>query len=257
MPEAFAERLDEVRRRDHTYSVFGANTHLYWNRPVSPADLAQLEVDSGVPLPPEYATFMQDVGYGAGPYYGLWSPRVSLAEIRALGHEYEQKTGTPISPALPFPFRASTLRDIDARAAAGARPAVAEQDWPCSGCLPICDQGCTFSSVLVLNGDFAGHVWDLACFSGFSGEWMPAQRPPGTLHGRVVLEPLPRPPTFAEWFVGWLEQCEADLSTAVEAKPLPSPRQAARLPHNPTSQWTGAADERTWLQRLFGRGPGR
>jgi hypothetical protein len=230
--EPFEQRMREIRRRDRARKVFGANLHQYRSTRVGPADVARFGAELGVAPPEEYATFLQRVGYGAGPYYGVWSPGESLAEIRDLGRDYERETGRLVRPALPFPLGTSVLAGIDARGAAGAGPAVVEGDWPCSGCVPICHQGCTFWSVLVLNGDFAGRVWDVACFEGYSGEWIPARRPPGRLDTRVVLERLARPPTFAEWFAGWLEQCEADVSAA------------------------GGAVERSWVGRWLGRGLG-
>ena len=199
--------------------MFGASKHQYLSTPVSPSDIAQFEADLGTALPPEYTAFLQRVGHGAGPYYGVWSPRESLAELRGHAQDDEREAGNPLGPALPFLFQYPILRGIDAQANAGVRPAVAWQDWPCSGCVPICHQDWAVWSLLVLKGDFAGRVWDVANFEGDSGGWTPAQRPAGTQYGRTVTEPLPRPPTFNEWFSGWLEQCESDLTTAAKARP--------------------------------------
>jgi hypothetical protein len=155
------------------------------------------------------------MGHGAGPYYGLWSPAESLAELQGLSEDYEAEMGMPIRPDESFPLTADDLRAIEARIVAGDTSPAAEGVWPCSGCLPICHQGCTFWSVLVLTGEFAGRVWDVACFMGFDGQWLPARRPPGMVgagmpHPRE-LPPLPRPPTFGEWYAGWIERCLTDL----------------------------------------------
>lgn len=81
--------------------------------------------------------------------------------------------------------------------------------------MPICEQGCTYWSVLILTGEFAGRVWDLDNSVGYCGEWKPAVRPPGWLElglpHRRELPPLSRPPTFGEWFESWIEQCLTDL----------------------------------------------
>jgi len=91
----------------------------------------------------------------------------------------------------------------------------AERSWPSSGCLPICHHGCTFWSALVLQGQFAGRIWDVASYVAYEGLWVPASRPPGWWEFGMprpqALPPLPSPPTFLEWFSGWLERCFADL----------------------------------------------
>lgn len=242
--ESLRQRLQELSRRDPTFAVFGASSHLYRSKPVSASAIAQFESEHRVTLPPDYAEFLQVIGKGAGPYYGLFSPQDSLTEIRYLE---PFKTLNPANPALPFPIHTSHLQEIEVQALAGKMPAVTVQKWPCNGCLPISFHGCTFWSVVVLNGDFAGRVWDVANFTGDIGEWQPARRPSGLLSERSLLKPLARPPTFTEWFVGWLEQCEADLSAAEAA--------AKPQTHSLTSPSADASSEPTqkpsWLETLF------
>jgi hypothetical protein len=207
-------QLAELRRRDPGCKVFGASEHEYQSTPVSPAEVARLEAALGAPLPPEYRQFLLEVGYGAGPYYGVWSPAESPTEIQRLALNSEAEQGRLVGPAAPFPPTADHLRAIEAKLAAGEESPAAEPDRPCSGCLPICHQGCTFWSVLLVTGEFVGRVWDVSCL-GYPAEWLPASRPPGwwgfgTSHRRK-LPPLPSPPTFGEWFAGWVERCLAEL----------------------------------------------
>lgn len=213
--ESLREQLAELRRRDLGRKVFGARKHQYRSMPAKPAEVARLESALGVPLPLEYRRFLLDIGYGAGPYYGVWSPAESLAEVQGLAQEYEAEEGKSVRPTEQFPLTADDLRTIECKFASGDKLPAAARDWPCSGCLPICHQGCTFWSVLVLTGEFVGRVWDVACLVGYSGEWLPARRPPGWWefgmpHPRE-LRPLPSPPTFGEWFAGWVERCLTDL----------------------------------------------
>jgi hypothetical protein len=155
------------------------------------------------------------VGYGAGPYYGLWSPEESLTEIRSLQMEYESEIGKHNSPSSSFPFSIDDVQSIERKIASGDKSPWIEWDWPCNGCLPICHHGCTFWSVLILVGELVGSIWDVACFAGYSGEWLPAQRPSGWWEFGVtsrLLPPLPTPPTFMEWYTGWLERGLTDLT---------------------------------------------
>ena len=190
--------------------------HQYRSTTVEEAEVRRLEAELRVPLPAEYREFLLSVGSGAGPYYGVWGPAKAMSELRGLAQEYEAEEGKAVSPAAAFPLTAEDLQCIESRFAAGVEAVWVERDWPCDGCLPICEQGCTFYTVLGLTGKFAGRVFDLNNAVGYCGEWLPARRPPGWWefgmpHPRE-LPRLPSPPTFGEWFAGWVERCLVDLT---------------------------------------------
>jgi len=216
MSDPFQERLAELRRRDPEFRVFGASMHLYDSKQVSMPEVARFEEAVGASLPPEYRKFLLNVGYGAGPYYGIWGPNGSLTEFQPLARDYESEHGGHASPAVDFPLSASDMRKIEAELAAGIKLTPIDHDWPCSGCIPICHQGCTFWTVLVLRGEFIGRVFDVANFVGYSGEFLPARRPPGLIRLHPPkpreLPPIPSPPTFREWFAAWIERCLTDLA---------------------------------------------
>jgi hypothetical protein len=210
------EQLAELSQRDPNRKVFGARKHQYRSALVEKDAVARLEAKIGVPLPAEYRDFLLRVGSGAGPYYGVWSPAEALFELRSLAVDYEAEEGKPITQAETFPLTAEDLRGIEERFAARIKEAWVEHDWPCDGCLPICEQGCTYYTVLALTGEFTGRVFDLNNAVGYCGEWLPARRPPGWWefgmpHPRA-LPRLPSPPTFGEWFSGWVERCLTDLA---------------------------------------------
>ncbi|MEZ6194646.1 MAG: SMI1/KNR4 family protein [Planctomycetota bacterium] len=179
-----------------------------------PEKVAHMESVLGVPLPPDYRRFLLEIGPGAGPYYGMWSPKEALTEIMGLVEDEVHIEGRPLHPSAPFPLGLSSRSLIDVGGTDGIKDGVIEAYWPCSGCVPICHQGCTFWSVLVLTGEFRGRVWDVGCYGWNEGMYSPARRASGLLSSgmdRRVLPPLTRPPTFGEWFLGWLARCLADL----------------------------------------------
>lgn len=205
-----------MAKLDHTYNVFGAKSHRYVRNPVSDAQIDSLERRLETPLPTEYRSFLHEVGFGTGPYYGLWSPKQAFDELSDLSREVAAELGVEVRPCDPFPLSDLDLQLIEEKANLKDENVFAERPWPSSGCLPICHHGCTFWSVLVLQGQFVGCVWDVACYVGYEGLWVPAARPPGILHefgkmARKSLSPLPSPPTFIQWYSGWLENCLADL----------------------------------------------
>jgi hypothetical protein len=182
--------------------------HRYGSTIVPEGEVEWLESELGVNLPSEYRAFLTEIGYGAGPYYGIWSPGKALDEIQSLSQEMQAEVGIEAWAFDPFPIPAPAV------------PRVVRATWPASGCLPICHEGCTAWAVLCLQGEFAGCVWDVVCLSGYNGDWVPAQRPPGCLKFPIRgpigwrskwLPRLPEPPSFAQWFDGWLDRCLADL----------------------------------------------
>lgn len=177
--------------------------------PLSLKSVEDFERALGVVLPTGYRSFLLEIGFGCGPYYGIWSPNEVLAEMESLADDDcgEKR----VSPSDPFPLKHVTRH-------------IQNQDWPSGGCIPIGHQGCTFWSVLVLEGAIRGSVWDVACFVGTDGEWLPASQASGLINLRTsqAMElPVPgNPPEFVEWVEGWIERCLVDL--AVQGKPAPN-----------------------------------
>lgn len=195
------QRLTTLRNLDRNHQVFGSESHKYRSVPLSLKSVEDFERSIGVALPTGYRDFLLEIGVGCGPYYGIWSPGEVLREIRVLCED--DCEATHVSPSDPFP-----LKDVNQH--------IQKQDWPSGGCIPIGHQGCTFWSVLVLEGAFRGSVWDVACFEGIDGEWLPARRPSGVITLRtsraMELPALRDPPEFLEWVESWIERCLVDLA---------------------------------------------
>ena len=196
--------LSEVRRRDRALRVFGAERHRYETRRVADAELAAFERNLGVALPAEYRVFLEEVGWGAGPYYGLWSPAESSRELVDL------RDDATAAPSAARPFVLTSPAD------GGTDPIMAP--YPTEGVVPIAHHGCTFWTLLVTAGGAPGTVWDVACYEGEEGEYIPSARAPGLLPTLTkfaalpTLPALPSPPTFLEWYEGWVTRCLTDLS---------------------------------------------
>jgi hypothetical protein len=206
--EQIRELLAEVKKHDRKREVFGAETHRYRTRRARPAEIAVLEQRIGIRLPEEYRAFLQEVGYGAGPYYGLYSPGTVWQELDGLQPEPAEEEPQAL-PAHPFPLLVPP--------APGAGSAAVR--FPCDGAIFMGEQGSgTQWSLLVTAGAAAGTVWDVGHFEGPNGECFGARRPPGLLQRTPRLPPLPSPPRFLDWYAGWLEQCLSDLRTALPSQ---------------------------------------
>lgn len=157
--------------------------------------LDALEDACGFALPPAFRHHIATIGIGVGPYYGLFD----LDKIRVCALDPQR-----FLPTLPFRFSGREFLPIE-----GTNEIPwAECDFPVHGCIPIGEQGCGHQSLLVVCGAESGSIWDLV-----EGEIAPARRPPGfVIRPRVALPSLPRPPSFTEWYRGWMEQAAADLN---------------------------------------------
>lgn len=126
-------RLRELGEVDLDLVVFGAGRHEWRvDAPIPAARLDAFEAAHGIALPSELRAWLEVVGPGAGPYYGLWGvPEPDEAAALCL--------------AEPF------VGDLD-------DPTIATDPQRRGGYLPLADQGCGYASVLVLSGPRRGSV---------------------------------------------------------------------------------------------------
>jgi hypothetical protein len=207
-------RVAALNHRPGSSEIFGAEKHRFRLRPHSPKEVARLELHLGVTLPDSYRQFLTEVGSGAGPYYGIYSPDELLENFARIQSYLDEEQPRP-NPSTEFAFN----RHDAAETATRLRDKVQEPwlclSWPTHGCVPICFQGCTYWSALITAGECAGTVWDVACYEGWNGQWSPARRASGLLNlkTKTKLLDLSSPPTFLEWYEAWLERVEADLAS--------------------------------------------
>src|SRR5882762_8127570 len=97
------DAISRLRRIDTDLRVFGANGHRYLTHPLSADDVARFESTLCVDLPRTYRNHLLEIGHGAGPYYGLFSPKEVMAEL-ADDEKYVLEFGHRPSPDGEFPF---------------------------------------------------------------------------------------------------------------------------------------------------------
>jgi len=161
-----------LRRIDTDLRVFGANGHRYLTHPLSADDVAQFESTLGVDLPRTYRNHLLEIGHGAGPYYGLFSPKEVMDEL-AEGEEYVLEFGHRPSPDGEFPLTREDAGRIHRSFDSGDEEPWGKAPYPSPGAITIAHQGCTYWTMLVTSGDLRGSVWDVACDTGYDGLWIP------------------------------------------------------------------------------------
>jgi hypothetical protein len=216
--EDIKNKLERLKTLDRNFTVFGACQHQYISFPLSRDEIADLESQIGVRLPEDYRIFLKEIGCGAGPYYGLYSPQDIVADLQEQ-HFCEVEHRLP-DPNQPFPFTCEQAQECF-QIMEEERPAYIGADWPTDGCIPICQEGCGYSTFLVTAGELTGSLWshnpdwddedDL-----YLEVWNLVPKPPSILklhqhpddYWHKALSPFP---TFLEWYNAWLDQCLSDF----------------------------------------------
>jgi hypothetical protein len=152
-------KLVQAHAADPQCKVFGASGHQYRVAgPVPASDLLALEQRYNIKLPDDYRLFMQEIGPGAGPFYGLYDPRQHAADLVTNSQALRQPSrwrpdmSEEEWAALTFPFESD---DMSATAFEQAT------DDLFAGLLPLGTQGCTYYHALLLNEKYRGRVVNL------------------------------------------------------------------------------------------------
>lgn len=231
-------RIAQLKKLDPGLEVFGARLHRYETHPVSLDEMVQFESALGVALPDQYRKHLLSVGYGAGPCYGLYSPKTILENLLYAYKEWEEDPedlGPTPSPGIEFPFTRIDAQRIREAVVAGNRWACGTAIYPSNGAIPIGTRGCSYDTMLVTAGEPRGTVWDVDQDGAWRDEAV-VDRNPSTWASATWRPALPTSmvaggigmkqqlfdsglPTFDEWFDDWLVDTTAylvDRATSVK-----------------------------------------
>lgn len=199
------QKLEALKSRDRSLQVFGASTHNYECIAVPEDDIIDLEARIGVALPGDYRSWLAQVGYGAGPHYGLFSPRQVASELRY----GELGTGgdIPDAASLSADDVGRYLRVVQA---AGTHVGARITTNSFVAALPVNHQGCGGYTHILTSGELRGSMFgecgDLigAPWTATAAFWPEAIG----LDTEIRRQPL----SFFGWFEHWLETSLAWLS---------------------------------------------
>lgn len=166
---------------------------LFLNPIINKDEVDNIEMTKGIKLPPDYKTFIMEIGNGCtGPEYGLLPLQESMIDFKL-------NTKPQINLSIPFSYSENWNEDwiFDIDWENGERPDDVLLDnymntTHISGCLQICHigHGCTY--LLVVNGCEYGNIWtdDRADYGGIN--------PLLNKEGMKV--------TFIDWYINWLNE---------------------------------------------------
>lgn len=153
--ERIRGKLALARKKDDALQAFGAQKHRYQTHPVSTHLLDEFEDKFQIALPPDFRAYLQRVGAGAGPFYGI--------------DDLEQGAGQLLSDPVSSLRVPSPLGPDMTESEWNEVPLLSQQDFDddryelarsktYSGLLPFGDQGCANYSCLVVAGQARGRV---------------------------------------------------------------------------------------------------
>ncbi len=217
------ERFAILAQRDQKRRVFGANGHGYkLNPPLPLAVIEAFEVRHGVSLREDYRRFLIEIGNGgAGPYYGVlpfgkddddrdWDggglvgdPSKPFLHTSAWNLPESFWDGEPDwSPDTPIEEQDRLMEAWDRELEAHYwNPAIM------NGAIPVCHRGCALRQWLVIQGDQRGFVWNDSRVDN-------AGIAP-------VLDESGQPVTFADWYMGWLDNSMSGAGVLPSAPAVP------------------------------------
>ncbi|MEV6264845.1 SMI1/KNR4 family protein [Streptomyces sp. NPDC051784] len=204
--------------------VFGATGHTFsLEDPLTPAELADLECQTGVSLPGEYRDFLLHVGAGgAGPSYGVYPVRLvrgrwrwegdgaELADLSRLAEPFPREGADAEAVRLllsecPDEEDFEQVEDFDDAFEAW------EERWEplmwsadrTVGAVVISTLGCAAREWLIMSGPERGRIWS---DNRVDDEDL-----------KPLLDDTGAPMTFTCWYLTWLEKAERHLASAPAA----------------------------------------
>jgi hypothetical protein len=218
------EKLNELERKDRTFTIFGSSKHRY----IRKGRLYEYEVKGfenrfNIQLPLDYREFiLQVTNGGPGPGYGLESLEDGLYQDL----NYRRKRDLT-NPALEFPLTEAWNMASDNQSQE-QYDQIQEEDYDdnkwTNGLLRLSNFGCGISMNLVVNGKEHGNIWaDDRC----NGYGMCPDQSFGN-EGRI---------NFLTWYEAWLDLSLdeiAPLSSSASSDAAPATE--AQSPNVP-SRW--------------------
>ncbi len=163
------EKLQQAKKADPTYQVFGASKHNYeLSEPAVKSEIAEFENRYNITLPDCYKSFVLHIGNGAknsqnsgaGPFYGIYPVGKSIHD---LCDQPENSLQNPVilHPEMTNKDWEEIIRKIEDDDDISDEDYDLELEKIFGGILPIGSQGCTYLHGILLNGPHKGKIVNL------------------------------------------------------------------------------------------------
>lgn len=161
------DKIEQLKKLDTLYSLFGSQRHLYKANPVMQLDkIRHFEDAYKLTLPEDYVKFLTEIGNGGvGPFYGLEPFENALFDDL----DY-QKPDSLLNPSKPFVHTEPWNLDFPPPIEEFEKEKQYEIEQlkfdelyydkeQMNGTIAICNYGCGVILSLVVNGQEYGNIW--------------------------------------------------------------------------------------------------
>ncbi|MCG5218600.1 SMI1/KNR4 family protein [Streptosporangium sp. KLBMP 9127] len=184
--------------------------------PSAIAPLPVIEVEAlgeviGAPLPDEFRSFLLEFGVGVrpGPLLDLeWI----IDETQREQQRFLEDPDVAVSPREPFPISPADAQRLPQLAADGIEP-ILWLDKPMPGTMFLCGHGCTWISMLALNGELAGTVWMTEMGWAEDMYWWPSAPWNEDKRWGYPYSGWTQPVPFLDWYIRWTRRNVAWLQS--------------------------------------------
>ncbi|MHC1683391.1 MAG: SMI1/KNR4 family protein [Clostridiaceae bacterium] len=171
--------LEVLREVDKEFIKFGAKQHKYISTKTEIGKLNLFEEKFNFTFPSGVKEFYSQIGYGAGPNYGI----LSLEEIEIWVKSWADFFKVKVEPGRETCLNNEKIEEYNRDKEDGLGVIIAEN---LDGIIPVSNCGASNCNVLVLNGDQEGYIWTMN------------QEFPATF--------VPTNMKFFQWYEKWLRE---------------------------------------------------
>jgi hypothetical protein len=192
---AIKEKLACLTSTDKDLKLFGAEKHQFVSKKVREYQIKWFEFKHRITLPSEYRAFLLEIGYGAGPHYGIHPLNKSIKWLK----EWNEVFPGDFSLNNPFEFTTQDAIKFKQQNRENPESCFHHSLTHLNGILPICYEGCAYHTYLVISGEQRGYLWAYCEDDALT-------KPVG----------LSKQFSFLEWYNYWLDESieEAKEKTA-------------------------------------------
>ncbi len=178
-------KLRELKKIDPKKTVFGSQSHNYISKTINSSVIDDFEKQHDIDLPNELKLFLTEIGFGAGPDYGIYDITKMFSEFE----EWNDWKENISMLSLPFELTNKDSKELIDLKTDNPDGFFYKELKTVNGILPIQTQGCTYYSFIIVNGEQKGKIWNL-----------------DTNEFEVLPAGVFSEMTFFDWYENWLNE---------------------------------------------------
>ena len=150
-------KISKLKYSDVLFKIFFSSKPKYNPTKISEDDIMKFENKHEILLPYQFRLFLLEIGYGAGPYNGIFSLDKMVNELA----EWKNILNCKSYIRNDFELTNADALELIENKRANENLYSYKQLSSLNGLLPIATEGCTYFFFIVLNGEQKGKIWSI------------------------------------------------------------------------------------------------